>query len=108
MRRRAVVVWVGIVTAVACAGARPAWTLMHPPEVRDDAYPKGYHLLSTAPLAEWRRVATFDSEAACEAARRRDVDDAIDRARAEHGAAAKYELGVRRAVNAICVAGGGK
>ena len=77
--------------------------LMHPPEVRDESYPKGYRLLSNAPVAEWRRVAEFDSEAACDAARTRDVDDSIDRARAEHGEDAKYELPVRRAVNAICV-----
>jgi hypothetical protein len=90
---------------VACHRARPAWILMHPPEVRDESYPRGYRLLPAAPMSEWRRVAAFDTQDACEAARRRDVDDSIDRARAEHGDDAKYDLTVRRAVNAICTTG---
>lgn len=87
--------------AAACHRA-PAWVLLHPPEVRDESYPRGWRLLPAAPLAEWRSVAGFDSEAACEAARKKDVDDSIDRAHAEHGEDAKYELTVRRAVNAVC------
>jgi hypothetical protein len=89
--------------AAACHRSRPAWFLLHPPEVRDDSYPKGYHLLTAAPLDQWRRVAAFDSEAACVAARQRNLDDSIDRARAEKGDDAKYDLTVRRAVNAVCV-----
>jgi hypothetical protein len=79
------------------------WLLLHPPEVRDEAYPMGYHLLGEAPLGEWRLQTAFATERECDAARRRNIDETIDRARAEHGQAAKYELAVRRAVHARCV-----
>jgi hypothetical protein len=79
---------------------------MQPPEVRDDSYPKGYRLVTAAPLAEWHGVATFETEDGCRAAARKSVDDSIDRARAEHGDDAKFELSVRRAVNAVCVESG--
>lgn len=98
-----------VVTAgAACNRGRPAWVLMHPPEVRDESYPRGYRLLPRAPLAEWQSVAVFDTEAACEATREKNVDGSIDRAREEHGDDAKYELTVRRAVNAVCVTAEGK
>ena len=93
-----------VAVGAACHRARPAWVLMHPPEVPDASYPRGYRLVPAAPIAEWRGVAAFDSEAACEAARKKDVDDSIDHARADHGDEAKYDLPVRRAVNAVCVA----
>jgi hypothetical protein len=97
----------GLAVAAACHRG-PAWVLLHPPEVRDESYPRGYRLVPAAPLAEWRSVAGFDSEAACQAARQKGVDDSIDRARAEHGDDAKYELTVRRAVNAVCARPGPK
>ncbi|HYR96532.1 MAG TPA: hypothetical protein VEM57_07320 [Candidatus Binatus sp.] len=96
-----VVLIVGL-AAVACTRPR-SWVLMQPPEVADESYPRGYRLVPTAPIAEWRSVAAFGTEAACDAARKKDVDDSIDHARVEHGKDAKYELGVRRAVNAVCV-----
>ena len=92
----------------ACVRSRSTWVLMHPPEVADESYPKGYRLVPTAPIGEWRRVDAFDTEDACEAARKKNLDDSIDRARVDHGEDAKYELTVRRAVNAVCVAAGGK
>jgi hypothetical protein len=81
---------------------RPAWVLLHPPEVRDESYPRGYRLLPAAPLADWHAVEGFADQDACEAARRKNVDQSIDRARAAHGDDAKYELTVRRAVHAVC------
>ena len=77
---------------------------MQPPEVRNESYPRGYQLLPGAPLSDWRQVAAFDNEAACEEARQRRTDEAIDRARAAVGEDdAKYDLDVRRAVQARCV-----
>ena len=77
---------------------------MQPPEVRNESYPRGYQLLPGAPLSDWRQVAGFDSETACEEARQRRTDEALDRARAAVGEDdAKYDLDVRRAVNARCV-----
>jgi hypothetical protein len=102
MRRRALAIGL-LAAAVACTRERSGWLLMQPPEVRDDAYPKGYHLLSGAPIAEWRRVATFDTEEACETARKQSTDDAIDQARETSGDEAKFDLTVRRAVNALCI-----
>jgi hypothetical protein len=92
-------------TLAACLRPRPSWTLVEPPEVRNENFPRGYQLLPTAPLDEWHRVATFASEAACEAARKGRLDDAIDRARAAVGDDARYDLDVRRAVNSRCVTG---
>ncbi len=92
-------------TLTGCLRPRPAWTLARPPEVPNENFPRGYQLLPTAPLDEWHQVATFASEAACEAARKRRLDDAIDRARAAVGDDARYDLDVRRAVNSRCVTG---
>ena len=88
----------------ACMWPRPTWTLLQPPEERNESYPRGYQLLPGAPVSDWRQVAVFDSEAACEEARQRRTDEAIDRARTAVGEDAKYDLDVRRAVNARCVA----
>ena len=93
-----------VVALGGCLRPRPAWMLLAPPEVRNESYPRGWQLLPGAPMSDWRRVAVFDSEAACEEARQRRTDDAIDRARATVGEDAKYDLDVRRAVNARCVA----
>ncbi|HUE29869.1 MAG TPA: hypothetical protein VMR79_03290 [Verrucomicrobiae bacterium] len=93
-----------LVSLGACMRPRPTWTLLQPPEVRNEGYPRGFQLLPGAPLSDWRTVAVFDSEAACEEARQRRTDDAIDHARAAVGEDAKNDLDVRRAVNARCVA----
>jgi hypothetical protein len=85
------------------AAAPASWLLLTPPEIRDEGFPRGVRLLPDAPIREWQRQAEFDSEEACEGSRRTRTDDAIDRARAAYGDAAKLELPVRRAVNARCV-----
>ena len=77
---------------------------MQPPEVQNESYPHGWQLLPSAPMSDWQPVGGFDSEAACEEARQRRTDDAIDHARAAVGEDAKNDLDVRRAVNARCVA----
>ena len=92
-----------LLAALACMRPRPTWTLLQPPEVRNESYPRGFQLLPDAPVSDWRQVATFASEAACEEARQRQMDEAIDRAHAAVGEDAKYDLDVRRAVNARCV-----
>ena len=94
---------------VACARPHAAtdrvadWRLVYPPEMPDEQYPKGVHLVGGAPLSEWTGAETYASREACEAARVRKIDETIDRARVEHGDAAKFELPVRRAVNARCI-----
>ena len=92
-------------TLTGCFRPRPAWTIVQPPEVPNENFPRGYQLLPTAPLDEWHRVATFATEAACETARKGRLDDAIDRARAAVGDEARYDLDVRRVVNSRCVSG---
>jgi len=95
----------------ACARPRATdpglagWRLLYPPEMADEHYPKGVHLLGAAPLSEWNLGERYASRDACEAARVQKIDETIDRARQEHGDAAKLELPVRRAVNARCVGG---
>lgn len=81
-----------------------SWRLVYPPEARDDRYPRGVHLVRSAPLSEWTAGDQFGSEDDCEASRVQRIDDAIGQARLEHGDEAKFELPVRRAVNARCVA----
>jgi hypothetical protein len=93
-----------LVAALAgCLRSRATWALLQPPEVRNENFPRGYQILSTAPMNEWRRIDSFESEAACEQARQRRTDEAIDRARVTQGDDAKFDLDVRRAVNARCV-----
>ncbi len=77
--------------------------LMYPPDVPDAHYPGGVHLQSDAPLTSWHQVAVFATREACESSRTARIDDSIDEARAEVGDQAKYQLPVRRAVNARCV-----
>jgi len=79
------------------------WRLVYPPESPDAHYPKGVHLEGSAPLSEWTAGDRYASEDACETARLQKLDDAIDTARVVHGDEAKFELPVRRAVNARCV-----
>ena len=90
---------------VAACAPRPAWKLLQPPEVANSAYPRGYQVLKDAAQTEWHSVEVFDSERACEAARKQRTDEAIDRAREQYGAEAKYDLAVRRAVHTRCVPG---
>ena len=92
-----------------CTHARPStmaavdWRLVYPPESPDAQFPKGVHLRRSAPLDEWTPGERYASEDACETARLQKIDDAIDTARVTHGGDAKFELPVRRAVNARCV-----
>jgi hypothetical protein len=104
VRRKAVILgaaWL-VVTATACP-RKPAWNLLQPPEVPNPAFPRGYQLLPDAAMTEWHSVGVFESETACEAVRKQHTDDSIDRARELYGAEAKYDLPVRRAVQARCV-----
>jgi hypothetical protein len=77
--------------------------LMHPPDVPDTRYPGGVHIQSDAPLTSWHQVAVFATREECEASRIQRIDESIDKARIEVGERAKYQLSVRRAVNARCV-----
>jgi hypothetical protein len=77
--------------------------LIRPPEVADPQAPRGFHLVPTAPQSEWLRQASFDTEAECDDARQANAETAIVRARAALGDDARFDLDVRRAVNARCV-----
>jgi hypothetical protein len=77
--------------------------MIRPPEVADAQAPRGYHLVTTAPPSEWLRQARFDTEGECYDARETNAETAITRARAALGDDAKFDLDVRRAVNARCV-----
>ena len=103
MQRPALVALFFLAAFAGCPRARATWTLLQPPEVRNESFPRGYQILPNAPLDDWHRIAAFDSQAACEEARQRRTDEAIDRARATLGDDAKFDLDVRRAVNARCV-----
>ncbi len=88
----------------AQGAAVEGWQLVHPPEVRDERYPGGFHVRSDAPLATWHQDAVFTTQDACESSKIARIDDRIDEARAA-GEEAKNALPVRRAVNARCVGG---
>ena len=98
------------IVSIACVrGSSPVahpsgWHLAYPPETADERFPKGVHLLRDAPVAEWTAVDGYPSEDACETARLRKINETIDETRTEHGDGAKFELPVRRAVSARCVA----
>jgi hypothetical protein len=79
------------------------YELMHPPDVPNENYPGGSHVQSSAPLTSWHHVAVFATHEECESSRIHRIDDSIDKARGEVGDQAKYQLPVRRAVNARCV-----
>jgi hypothetical protein len=83
--------------------AEPGYALMHPPDVPDTHYPGGVHVVSEAPMDSWHRDAVFATREECELSRITRIDDSIDDARAEVGDQAKFQLPVRRAVNARCV-----
>ena len=76
---------------------------MYPPDVPDERYPGGVHVLPDAPASSWHRVALFASHEECETSRIARIDDSIDEARQKVGDKAKLALPVRRAVNARCV-----
>ena len=106
MRVAWLVVLGGALVAGACACATPdAVRLVHPPAAPNAAFPGGVRLLTKAPLGDWEVVARFASRAECEEARLAATEDTISRARALVGDDAKYDLDVRRAVNARCVGG---
>lgn len=85
------------------ATASPGYRLVRPPDVRDERYPGGVRVRSDAPLTTWEHVAVFATREECESSRITRIDDSIDKARAEVGDQAKYQLPVRHAVNARCV-----
>jgi hypothetical protein len=86
------------------AVASPGYELIYPPDVADERYPGGVHLLSDTPKSRWHHVALFATHEECESSRITRIDDSIDEARRRVGDKAKFELPVRRAVNARCVA----
>jgi hypothetical protein len=93
-------------TAVGCPARAPRehWRLVQPPEVADAEAPKGVRLLPKASLDQWRQVGMHGSQEACLAAKKRDIEREVKRARAELGDdAAKYAVPLRRAVNGRCV-----
>jgi hypothetical protein len=80
------------------------YELIVPPDVPDARYPGGVHVLGDAPHTKWQHVALFVTFEECERSRVTRIDDSIDEARRKVGDDAKFELPVRRAVNARCVA----
>jgi hypothetical protein len=82
------------------------WALVHPPDVADARAPGGLWLLPEQPIERWHQSGRFETEAACDAARHRRIDDTIDAARRRLGAEAKFDVDVRRAVNACCIPAG--
>ena len=59
---------VALIALDASAGAgSKEWYLMEPPV--DEASNFGYGVLDQAPLNQWKRIATFSTEAACEVKR---------------------------------------
>ena len=101
-----------LIAGVGCAArtaerapklAAPGYQLIDPPDVPDARYPGGAHVQANAPLSSWHRVAVFADEKACDSARVARIDTSIDEARAQVGERAKYQMPVRRAVNARCI-----
>jgi hypothetical protein len=102
-----------VVVVAALLGGCPAvgphatrsgdWLLLHPPDVVEPLAPRGRRLLPAAPLVEWHQAGAFPTETACEEARHVRATTVIDRTRAAEGENARFDLDVRRAVNARCV-----
>lgn len=80
--------------------------LLLPPDVPDTRYPGGFRIRTDTPYASWHPVAAFTTLEECESTRIHQIDESIDQARAEVGDQAKFQLPVRRAVNARCVPSG--
>lgn len=85
------------------AVASTGFELIHPPDSPDTHYPGGVRVRWDAPLDAWHRDAVFATQEECESSRIARIDDTIDKARAEVGDQAKFQLPVRQAVNARCV-----
>jgi hypothetical protein len=97
---------IAAVSLLALAGAcatRDGFRLVHPPGRPEANFPGGYRLLTNAPLADWSVVGQFPDRDACEQAKRAAAEDAVTTAQARAGDKAKYDLDLRRAVNARCV-----
>src|SRR4051794_27176198 len=118
MRLRTMVLWAMVVVVVSPAGCATsrrrqqpapapapaaAWQLMEPPQEPNDQYPRGYRVLSDAPLERWQPQESYASLEECTKAMRERVDRFIDSARTAVGQDAKNDLAVRRAVHAKCV-----
>lgn len=116
MQVRGGVAILAVAVAVACRPPAPAppatggtWALVHPPEIADGTMPMGVRLLPSEPIERWQPTGRFDGEAACDAARRQRINETIDSARRRLGPTeAKFDLDVRRAVNACCVPAGAR
>ena len=80
-----------------------SWQLMEPPQEPNAKYPRGYRVLSDAPLERWQPQGGFATFEECTQAMRDRIDGFIDHARAAVGADAKNDLAVRRAVHAKCI-----
>ena len=100
---RWVVLGAVLAAGVSACSTHDGFRLIHPPAVADAAFPGGYRLLVKAPLGDWEVAGRFASREACNRARQAAAEDAVVRARARVGDAAKYDLDVRRAVHARCV-----
>lgn len=104
-----------MITSAGCAARSPAparvaeapsYRLVVPPDVPDTHYPGGIHIRVGAPYEHWHQVALFPTLEECESTRVHRIDESIDSARAEVGEQAKFQLPVRRAVNARCIPNG--
>ena len=74
----AILITVALITpfdARAGEGAK-GWYLMEPPV--DETSNFGYGVLDQAPLNQWKRIATFSTEAACEAKRKEAIQASRD------------------------------
>ena len=83
--------------------AAAAWQLIEPPQEPNTNYPRGYRVLSDAPIERWQPQESYATLEECTKAMRARVDRFIDSARAAVGSDAKNDLAVRRAVHAKCV-----
>src|SRR5262245_54934579 len=81
MRRIGLAVLIAIASFIAPCNATAAdvakgWYLMEPPI--DETSNFGHGVLDQAPFIQWKRIATYDTEAACEYKRREAVDASRD------------------------------
>lgn len=117
MIRHLVGTFVAVTIASAGCAARSAapqvqvteaqgYQLLLPPDVPNTRYPGGVRVQTDRPYADWHHLAVFPTFEECETTRIHHIDDSIDHARAEVGDQAKFQLPVRRAVNARCVLSG--
>jgi hypothetical protein len=101
-----------VVGATACRAPAPAsspagaWALVEPPEIADAQAPGGIRLLPKEAIERWKSAGRYETESACDAARNARITDTISTARHRLGLDARFDLDVRRAVNACCVPAG--